>query len=249
MYSNLYACTYCRYVVGGLRKKLDIEWDLPSTNPRANSLPTTPISVLPSNLRQRLSNTNIVDEHKRILPANLNMSSTNKTSVLSNIIGSRNAHVTKPLLPSLVPTSITNSFNKILNSQFKENILSHSAMSKVSGFNTVPETIQSLAHNRLLKAILPASNQIFTQNTATETKSLQCITSTKNFSTSTSTQSIHFNTNNVHLLNLISGSSNTNSHHQGHVDENSSKIFCYWEDCKRYIHIFMLLLYYHTTNM
>lgn len=234
-----------RYVIGGVRKKLNIEWNLPSTIATAKSLPTTPITALPSNLRQ-VSTTNPTSEHRKIIPRSLNYDNLtassavlqNKASILSNVIASKTTQPTRPLLPALIPSSISQSpfnFNKILNSQYKENMLSHSTTSKGSSFGTIPEAIQSLAHNKLLKAILPASSQIFTPST-TELKASQCITSTNNCNTklnSTCSKSIILNAN---LLNLIGYKNETNNAHsqdQDHVNENSPKVVCYWGDCKR----------------
>jgi len=226
----------CRYVIGGLRKKLNTEWNLPSTH--ANSLPATPVNVFPSNLRQ-FSNT--TSEHRKIGLNSENMTSSavlhSKASFLSNIFASKNAQATKPILPASVPISICqNSFNfntKILNSQYKENILSHSTTSRVSGLSAIPGAIQSLAHNRLLKAILPASNQIFKLTAGNELKSSHCIANTNNYSTNLSNTSSKINSNQTCSLNNKNETSNVNSHHQDHVDENGSKIFCCWEDCKR----------------
>ena len=219
---------------------MNIEWNSPSTIATAKSLSTTPIGPLP----RLLSNTSFTNEHRKIIPKSLNSenltaSSTalhSRASILSNIITSRNTQTTRSLLPALVQTSNSqSSFNaKILNSQYKENMLSHSATSKVSGFGPFPEAIQSLAHNKLLKAILPASSQIFKLSGANELKSSQCIASTNNCSTSTSSKCVTLNQTN--LLNLISYKTETNnatSQHQDHVNKNSSKVCCYWEDCKR----------------
>ena len=237
--TSVYTHVVCRYVIGGVRKKMNVEWNFPSTIATAKSLPTTPINSLPSNLRQ-LSNTNISNEHRKIIPKSLNsgnmtISSTALHSRASNIIASRNTQLTRPLLPTLVPTSNSQgSFNaKKLNGQYKENMLNHSATSKVSAFGPFPDAIQSLAHNKLLKAILPASSQIFKLSSASELKSSQCIASTNNCSTSTSSKSVTLNANLLNLISYKTEANNTTSQHQDHVNKNSSKICCFWEDCKR----------------
>lgn len=234
-------CTCCRYVIGGVRKKMNVEWNTPSTIPAAKSLPPTPISVLPTNFRQ-FSTPNIGNEHRKIVPKGLNCENRtastvlhNKASVLSNIVACKNAQATRSLLPGFAPTSINqSSFNfNILNSQFKENILNHSSISKASSFG---DAIQSLAHNKLLKAILPAGNQIFIPSTTNGLKSSQSTPSVNNCNTnfSSSSKSITLTANQTNLLTLISSKSENRSvNSQDHGNENNSKIFCYWEDCKR----------------
>ena len=236
---NCQLVTYCcRYVIGGVRKKLNIEENLSSPITTAKSLPATPISKLPGNLRQ-ISTTITNSEHRKIIPKSLssdNMTSVlhNKATVLSNIIASKDTQATRSLLPPLIPTSVSQSsfnFNKIFNNQHKENMLSHLTTSKVNSFAVIPEAIQSLTHNKLLKVILPTGNQIFTSSATNEQKSLQCVTCTSNCSTSSNSVTL-----NANLLNLISyknETSNANSQHQVHASEDSSKIICYWEDCKR----------------
>ena len=219
---------------------MNIEWNFPPKPATAKSLPATPINLLPNNLRQ-LSSNSITNDHKKIIPKSLNgknmtVSSTtlyNKASVLS----------TRPLLPALVPASISQSplhFNnaKLLNSQYKENLLSHSA-TKGSGFGPFPEGIHNLAHNKLLKAILPATSQIFARNGGNESKSSQCNGSTSSCSTnltSAPAKTFTLNADQTNLLNLIGYRSEpiiATTQHQGHIDGNSSKVCCHWEDCKR----------------
>ena len=212
---------------------MNIEWNFPSTIPTAKTLSTTHIGSLPRQL------SNFTNEHRKIIPKSLNTENLtassialhSRASVLSNIITSRgNTQPTRPSLPALAQTSNSQSsfsFNntKILNSHYKENMLSHSTTSKVGPF---PEAIQSLAHNKLLKAILPASSQIFKLSGVNELKPSQCTTSTNNCSTIASSKSV---TNQSSLLNLITN--NSSQHDQDHVNKNSSKLSCYWEDCKR----------------
>ena len=211
----------CRYVIGGVRKKLNV-------------LQTTPV-VFPNNSRQF----SVVNDQRKIIPKSLNSenkiaSSTGK-GILSNTVTSKNSQATRSSLPAFIPTSISQNsfnFNKILSNQYKENMLSYSTKSKVSGFDAIPESVQSLTHNELFKAILPANNQIFTSTTPSELKSSQCIARTKNCSTHLSSTSL-----NANLLSLIGCNNNmtssANFQHQNHVSKNSSKVICYWEDCKR----------------
>ena len=218
---------------------MNIEWNFPSTK----TLSTARIGSLPRQLSNIFTN-----EHRKIIPKSLNgenltVSSTashSRISVLSNNITSRGStQSTRPLLPALAQTCNNQSsfsFNnsKIWNGNYKENMLNHSASStKVGSFGPFPEAIQSLAHNKLLKAILPASSQIFKLSGVNELKSSQYTTSnttsTNNCSTITSSKSV---TNPNSLLNLITNNS-TSQHDQNHVNTNSSKLYCYWEDCKR----------------
>lgn len=216
---------------------MNIEWNFPSTIAVTKTLSTTRIGPLP----RQLSNISFTNEHRKIIPKSLNSENLtasttalhSKASVLSNIITSRgNTLPTRPLLPALAQTTNSQSsfsFNntKILNSHYKENMLNHSATSKAGTF---PEAIQSLAHNKLLKAILPASSQIFKLSGVNELKSSQCTTSTNHCNTITSSKNVTTNQNS--LLNLITNNS-TSQHDQDHVNNNSSKLSCYWEDCKR----------------
>jgi len=150
---------------------------------------------------------------------------------------------TRPLLPALVPASISQSslhFNntKLLNSQYKENLLSRSA-TKGSGFGPFSEGIHSLAHNKLLKAILPATSQIFALSGGSESNSSQRNGSTSSCSTnlnSAPAKTFTLSADQTNLLNLIGYKSEPNivtTQHQGHINENSLKICCQWEDCKR----------------
>ena len=208
----------CRYVIGGVRKKVNV-------------LQTTPV-VFPNNLRQF----SVVNDQRKIMPKSLNgdnkIASSTGIGILSSIVASKNSQATRPSLPAFVPTSISQNsfnFNKILNNQYKENMLSYSAKSKVSGGDTIPEAVQSLTHNELFKAILPANNQIFTSKTTPS--ELKSSARTSNCSTHLSSTSL-----NANLLSLISSNnvtSGANFQHQDHVNKNSSKVVCLWEDCKR----------------
>lgn len=226
---HVYTCC-CRYVIGGVRKKLNV-------------LQTNPV-VLPNHLRQ-FSPANFINDHRKIIPKTLNSDNLiasptvlHSKGVLSSIVTSKNAQTTRPSLPAFVPTSINQvNFSKILNNQYKENMLSYSTKSsKVSGFDAIPEAVQSLKHDELLRTILPANNQIFTSSTPGELKSSQCITRTSNCSTnlsSTPSRSITLNANLLNLITCKNATTSANLQHQGHVNKNSSKIICYWEDCKR----------------